>query len=135
VPTNSDSDVRSLAHRVLLLQVGMGLAVALVCLVFWGRNAFISALAGAVAGVLANLYMTFRTLRPARTAGSALGRLYLGQLIKIVVTIAMFFGALHTPHVSWQALLAAYIVTFVAFWWAPFAAARARNEERNEDKG
>lgn len=130
VPTSSKSDVRPLAHRVLLLQTGTGLAVALVCLAFWGRSAFMSALAGAFAGVIANLYMTFWALRPARTTGGALGRLYVGQLIKVAVTVALFYGALRVPHVSWRALLAAYVATFVVCWWVPFAAARARTEDR-----
>ena len=44
----------------------IGLAVALVCLA-WGANACLSALAGALTGVIANLYMTFRALEPARS--------------------------------------------------------------------
>ena len=26
------------------------------------------------------------------------------------------------PHVSWPALLSAYLATLVVFWWVPFAA-------------
>jgi len=46
VPTSSISDIRPLASRILLVQTGAGAAVALVCLLVWGRYACVSALAG-----------------------------------------------------------------------------------------
>jgi F0F1-type ATP synthase assembly protein I len=105
---------------VLVLQGLAGLVVALVCLVVWGRNGFVSAVAGAVTGVIANLYMTFRALQPARTPTAALGRLYFGQLIKVVVTVGLFVLAYELlPHVDWPALLVAYLGTLVVSWSAP----------------
>jgi len=120
VPTSSDSDLRRLAHRVLVLQAATGLIVALVCLAVWGRNGFVSALAGAVTGVIANLYMTFRALQPARTPNAALGRLYFGQLVKVIVTVGLFVLAyVILPQVAWPALLLAYLATLVVSWSAP----------------
>jgi len=78
---------------------------------------------GAATGVAANLYMTFRVLQPARTPRRALGQLYLGQLVKVALTVALFMLAARMPHVSWPALLSAYLATLVVFWWVPFAAA------------
>src|SRR5580704_4516643 len=105
VQTPSD-DIRPLGHRVLWLQVGSGLAVALVTLGFWGRDLAVSALAGALIGVIANLYMTLRGLRPVSTARSALGRLYFGQLVKMIVSVALLYVAVTClPHVSVPALL------------------------------
>lgn len=124
MPTSSESDIRRLAYRVLLLQAVTGLAVALVCLA-WGRNVFISALAGAFTGVIANLYMTFRALQPARTPQAALGRLYFGQLIKVVVTLALFVLAFrYLPRVAWAALLAAYLATLAVSWSVPLLSMR-----------
>ncbi|HTW75430.1 MAG TPA: ATP synthase subunit I [Steroidobacteraceae bacterium] len=120
MPTSSDSDLRRLAHRVLVLQAATGLIVALVCLAVWGRNGFVSALAGAVTGVIANLYMTFRALQPARTPNAALGRLYFGQLVKVIVTVGLFVLAyVILPQVAWPALLLAYLATLVVSWSAP----------------
>ena len=129
MPTSSDFATRPLAHRVLLLQSLSGLAVALVCLAGWGRNGFISALAGAVTGVIANLYMTFRALAPARTAQAALGRLYFGQLTKVIVSVALFVAAfVWLPkagvRVVWPALLLAYLATLAANWWVTFKLVR-----------
>ena len=127
MPTGSDSDIRPLASRILLVQTGAGATVALVCLLVWGRYAFVSALAGAGTGLVANLYMTFKALQPARTPRRALGQLYLGQLVKVGLTVALFMLAARLPHVSWAALLIAYLATLVVFWWVPWAAApRAR---------
>jgi ATP synthase protein I len=123
VPTSSDSDIRPLASRILLVQTGTGAAVALVCLLVWGRYAFVSALAGAGTGLVANLYMTFKALQPARTPRRALGQLYLGQLVKVGLTVALFMLAARLPYLSWPALLIAYLATLVVFWWVPFAAA------------
>ncbi|MFI4868937.1 MAG: ATP synthase subunit I [Steroidobacterales bacterium] len=123
MPTSSDSDIRPLASRILLVQTGAGAAVALVCLLVWGRFACLSALAGALTGVVANMYMTFKALQPARTPRRALGQLYLGQLVKVALTVALFVLASRMPHVSWPALLIAYLATLVVFWWVPFAAA------------
>jgi len=123
VPSSSDSDIRPLGVRILLVQTVAGAAVALVCLLVWGRYAGLSALAGAFTGVVANMYMTFKALQPARTPRRALGQLYLGQLVKVGLTVALFMLAARMPRVSWPALLIAYLATLVIFWWVPFTAA------------
>jgi ATP synthase protein I len=117
-----DTDIRPLAHRILLVQTGAGATVALVCLLVWDRYACLSALAGAGTGIIANMYMTFRALQPARTPRRALGQLYLGQGVKVGLTVALFMLAARMPRVSWPALLIAYLATLVVFWWVPFAA-------------
>ncbi|HEX2790222.1 MAG TPA: ATP synthase subunit I [Steroidobacteraceae bacterium] len=127
MPISSDADIRPLASRILLVQTGAGAAVALVCLLVLGRYACVSALAGAATGVAANLYMTFKALHPARTPRRALAQLYLGQLVKVALTVVLFMLAARVPHVSWPPLLIAYVATLVVFWWVPFASApRAR---------
>ena len=123
MPTSSDSDIRPLAFRILLVQTGAAATVALVCLMVWGRYACLSALAGAGTGIVANMYMTFKALQPARTPRRALGQLYLGQLVKVGLTVALFMLAARMPQVSWPALLIAYLATLVVFWWVPFTAA------------
>jgi ATP synthase protein I len=123
VPISRDSDTRAIGVRILLVQTGAGATVALVCLLVWGRYACLSALAGAGTGIIANMYMTFRALQPARTPRRALGQLYLGQLVKVGLTVALLMLAARMPRVSWPALLIAYLATLVVFWWVPFAAA------------
>ncbi len=106
--------------RILIWQAGVGVLIAAVCLVLWGRLAGVSALAGAAIGTIANLYMTLKVLRPARTAGAALGALYMGQLVKVALTVGMFLAAARLPGLVWPALLVGYIAMLVVFWWVPF---------------
>lgn len=139
MPTSSESDVRRLAYRVLQLQGLVGLVVALVCLVF-GLRAFMSALAGVATGVIANLYMTFRGLAPARSPQAALGRLYFGQFIKVIVTLALFgLGLKYRRYLVLGPLLAGYVGTLVVSWTVPFVSVRARERAqaamRDSDSG
>jgi F0F1-type ATP synthase assembly protein I len=120
--SDSEVDIRPTARRILIWQAGTGVAIAAACLALWGRAAAVSALAGAAIGVIANLYMTLKALRPARTPGAALGALYLGQLVKVALTVGMFVAIARMPGLVWPALLVAYVATLVVFWWVPFRA-------------
>jgi F0F1-type ATP synthase assembly protein I len=119
---NSNNDIRPLAARILQWQTGVALGVAGIAGLGWGRLAGLSALAGGAIGVIANLYMTLRALKPAATPGGALGRLYMGQLVKVAITVGLFVAATRMHGLSWPALLIAYLGTLVAFWWVPFRA-------------
>ena len=72
--------------------------------------------------MIANLYMTLKALKPAATPGSALGRLYMGQLVKVAITVGLFMVAARVRGLSWPALLIGYLGTLIAFWWVPFRA-------------
>ena len=135
-------DLRPLVQRLSGLQAGVGAAAALVGLAFWGRNVAISALAGGFIGVIANLYLTLRGLRPASTAASALGRLYFGQFVKMVVSVVLLYvAATRLPHVSVQAT--AGEVLSQRWWWCgsyrlhrrrEYAVAIATGRERRSSK-
>ncbi len=122
MPTSSDADIRAVAWRILRTQIGMGGIVALACWIVWGARAGSSALAGAAIGVIANLYMTATALKSTLSARGALTRLYVGQAIKVALTVALFVAASRFARVSWPALLTGYAATLVVFWWVPFAA-------------
>jgi F0F1-type ATP synthase assembly protein I len=96
--------------------------VALASLGVGGRTALISALVGAATGVIANAYMMLKALRPARTARAALAALYMGQVVKLALTIAAFMWAARIPHVSWLALMSAYVGILAVSWWVPMVA-------------
>jgi ATP synthase protein I len=121
--SNGDSDLRPTAVRILAWQAAVGVAIAAGCLALWGWLAGVSALAGAAIGIIANLYMTLKALRPARSARAALGALYMGQLVKVALTVGMFVAVARLPGLVWPAMLVAYIATLVVFWWVPFLAA------------
>jgi ATP synthase protein I len=120
--SDGDSDMRPTAVRILAWQAGVGVVIAVACLALWGGQASVSALAGAAIGIIANLYMTLKALRPRQSARAALGALYMGQLVKVALTVAMFVIAARQPRLVWPALLVAYIAMLAVFWWVPFRA-------------
>ncbi len=117
---NSNNDIGRLAGRILQWQAGVAAAAAVVAGLGWGAHAGLSALAGGAIGVIANLYMTFRALRPADSPQGALGRLMMGQLVKVAITVGLFWVASRQAWMSWPALLIGYLGTLVAFWWVPY---------------
>lgn len=116
-----DPEMRRLARRILLVQMAATLGIAVLCLLVWGSRPGLSALAGGSIGVIANLYMTLKALQSADTPHGALGRIFVGQLVKVAITVGLFWVASRVSGLSWPALLVAYLTTLIAFWWVPFS--------------
>ncbi|MGC4027281.1 MAG: ATP synthase subunit I [Steroidobacteraceae bacterium] len=121
-----DPALRRLAVRILLAQAAVTIAIAAISFFGWGARSGVSALAGGVTGLLANVFMTLSALRPTASAGGALGRLLLGQIMKVAVTVVLFVVAARTGKVHWPAMLVAYAATLVVFWFVPVLDTRAR---------
>ena len=66
--------------------------------------------------------MTLRRCARGSRHARALGALYMGQLVKVALTVALFVAARAAAGSVWPALLVAYIATLVVFWWVPFRA-------------
>ncbi len=118
------SKVRRLAVWILAAQVAATLSIALVAYLVVGPDAAASALAGGGIGVVANFFMALQSLRPAASAGQALGRMMLGQGAKVFMTLAGFLVLARTPDVVWAAAIVGYMATIVVFWLVPVLAAR-----------
>ena len=118
--SNSNNDIGPLAVRILQWQTGVALAAAAVAALGWGRRAGLSALAGGAIGLIANLCMTLRSLRPTDSAGGALGRVLMGQMVKVAITVGLFVAAARVSGLVWPAMLIGYVATLVVFWWVPF---------------
>ena len=114
-----DPETRRIAARILLSQAVATIALAALCWGVWGTRQGASALAGGAIGLVANLSMSLMALRPARSAGGALGRLFLGQLVKIGLTVALFVIVARSGKVAWPPFLAAYAVTLLVFSVVP----------------
>jgi ATP synthase protein I len=124
IPTR-DADTRRIAARILLAQATATLGIAALTTAAWGERHGLSALAGGAIGVIANLYMTLVALRPGGGAGQVLVRLYVGQAVKVGLTVAMFVAVARGGWAAWPPLIAAYVATLVVFWAVPaFAAPR-----------
>jgi F0F1-type ATP synthase assembly protein I len=109
---------RVLSSRGMLCQAGV-VAVAVLVASAWGRYASCSALAGAAVAWVTTLYASSRALMPERSVSAALRRVMVGELVKVLATIALFAVATRVPHTVWPALLCAYAAALVASWLAP----------------
>jgi F0F1-type ATP synthase assembly protein I len=123
-----DPEIRRIAARILLAQAATTILIAALCLVFSGRTQALSALAGGLIGLIANAYMTLTTLRSTRNANAAgaLGRLMVGQLVKVVLTIGLMLIVAQGQWANWPVLILAYAATMVVFWFVPTLSMRAR---------
>jgi len=122
-----DPDTRRLAARILLAQATATILLAALFWGIWGARHGASALAGGAIGLVANVFMTLMALRPVRSPGGALGRLFFGQVAKVGLTVALFVIAARTGTLAWAPFLVAYAVVLMVFamvplWWAPSAA-------------
>lgn len=114
-----DTGTRRLAARILIAQlvVTLGLAALVAALVDGASGR--SVLAGGAIGLIANLFMTLAALRYTQSPGLALGRILIGQLGKVLLTVGMFLALAQRKEVVWPAALAGYAATLLVFWAAP----------------
>lgn len=111
---------RKAAFRVVLAQVVITLAVAAVAAASFGVAAGRSALWGGGIGIAASAFMVlavFRYPEGASAARIAWG-FYLGQFLKVALSIALLVVAFGTQGVVPLAVLVAYAATFAGYWFA-----------------
>lgn len=124
--TARDADMRRLAARILLVQAATTMMIAAVCVLVWGRMPALSALAGGAIGLIANAVMMLVVLRSTSGAAGALGRLMIGQMLKVMVTVALLVIVARGRWANWPALLFAYAATLFVYWFVPVLAHRTR---------
>jgi F0F1-type ATP synthase assembly protein I len=134
-----DPDTRRLAARILLAQATATIGLGALAWSVWGARHGASALSGGAIGLVANVLMTLTALRPVRSPGGALGRLFMGQMVKVGLTVALFVIAARTGKVAWPPFLVAYAATLLAFWIVPVlsapSAASASGGAKMDDSG
>lgn len=121
-----DAGTRRLAARILLTQAATTIVIAALCALLWGRIVALSALAGGVIGLIANALMTLIVLGATAGAAGALGRLLIGQMMKVAFTAGMLLYVAQGGWANWPALLAAYAATLFVYWFVPVLGTRAR---------
>lgn len=106
--------------RVVAGQLAAAVTVAIVLGGLWGSHAGYSALVGALIGVVPNYFLALRLARRHRSVAAEhlLRGVYVGALIKIVFTAAMFVIAIAALNVNFLIVLATYIATVAVSWLA-----------------
>ena len=117
---------RRAALNVVLAQGAITLAVAVVCAIGWGAAAAKSAAWGGGIGMAAAALMALAVFRHGEAAGAlrAAGSFYLGQALKVALTLTLLVMAFRSPGVVPAALLAGYAASFAGYWAAPRAPRR-----------
>jgi F0F1-type ATP synthase assembly protein I len=112
---------RRAAYRVVLAQAAITAAAAAVALAGWGAAVARSALWGGGIGIAASAFMVLAVFRHPEGAGVlriAWG-FYLGQFLKVALSIALLVVAFGAEGVVPIAVLVAYVATFAGYWAAP----------------
>lgn len=112
---------RRAAFRVVVAQAVITLGVAAVAAAGWGAAAARSALLGGGIGIAAATFMVlavFRYPEGANATRIAWG-FYLGQFLKVALSVALLVMAFTSKGVVPLALLVAYAATFAGYWAAP----------------
>ena len=112
---------RRAAFRVVLAQAAITLGVAAVAAAGWGIAAGRSALWGGGIGIAAAAFMVLAVFRYPEGASAvriAWG-FYLGQFLKVALSIALLVVAFRAKGVVPLAVLVAYVASFAGYWAAP----------------
>ena len=105
---------------VVLGQVAVTVVVAIICFAMWGRVAAWSALVGGGISTLASAVLAVIGFgSPAGAPAERVARaFYVGEGVKLAVTVALFVVVFLTMKVSFAALFATYIATLFVYWIA-----------------
>ena len=105
---------------VVLGQVAVTVVAAIICFAVWGGKAGLSAIAGGGISTIASAVLAL--IGFASPAGASPERVarsfYVGEGVKLAVTVALFVVVFLTMKVTYAALFATYIATLFVYWIA-----------------
>jgi len=112
---------RRAALRVVARQALAALAAALLAGLGFGYSAGRSALLGGGVGVVATLFFVFALFRHREGTPAARVALsfYLGQVLKVLLTVALLALVFRSRGTAPLAVLAGYMATYFAYWFTP----------------
>jgi len=112
---------RKAAFRVVLAQGAITLGAAAVAAAGWGLAAGKSAAWGGGIGMAATLFMAVAVFRypDGASALRVAWGFYLGQFLKVALSIALLVVAFGAQGMVPLALLVGYVATFAGYWAAP----------------
>jgi len=131
---------RLAVFRLFGMQLALTVALAFAALLMFEAKAAASVFGGGVVGMLAGLYQALRMLRV--DAGSHpeafMQGLWVSELIKIVLTVAMFIAAIRLFSVQMVPTIVGYAGTYIVYWVAlgtayPWFETPATNNSRDKN--
>jgi ATP synthase protein I len=110
---------KSTAFRIVLAQLAMALAVGGVAWAVGGAGSGLAALVGGLINVVASLYFALQVFSGGvRPAQSVLRSFYIGEVVKFLITAALFGVAVALWRLDVLPLLAGFGLTLVVYWLA-----------------
>ncbi|MBK8536599.1 MAG: ATP synthase subunit I [Candidatus Competibacteraceae bacterium] len=114
---------KQVTRTITIIQLLVTLLVAVVSLISDGNRAACSALVGGGVSTLVSLYFARQvfSVRIGSPAAKIAQAFYVGEVVKLLLTVALLSIALRWLDVSPLPLLLAYIAALMAYWLAlPF---------------
>ncbi|MGL4833018.1 MAG: ATP synthase subunit I [Shewanella sp.] len=109
------------AYKLVLVQAAVAGVASIVFFALWGVQFGYSALAGGSIAVLPNF--VFATLAFSHMGASLSGKIvksfFLGEAVKLLLTIAMFSLVFINLKVAFMPLFVCYVLTLIVHWTAP----------------
>ncbi len=107
------------ALRLLLAQAAVGLAAASVWLLAAGASAAAAAGAGAAIALLPTAYFAAKVFsqRPGTAPRALLRAIYVGEVVKLILTAALFMIALRWLSGDFLALISTYAAALGTYWF------------------
>lgn len=107
------------AYRIVLAQFVLALVAGFIAWGAMGSAVAIAIFAGGLINVIANLYFAFHVFRGGvRAAPSVLRGFYLAEVVKLLLTAALFAVAFAVLKLAPLPLLLGFAVTLAGYWLA-----------------
>jgi ATP synthase protein I len=109
------------ARRLFFCQVVIALLIAVVAAIFSGNRAALSAVLGGLVSAVPNAYFALKFFKHqgARAAKQIVNSFYLGEALKIVISIILFALVFIFFHINPLVFFITYIVVQMMVWFAP----------------
>lgn len=109
------------ARRLLLVQLGITMLIAVIAGLFGNGTAAFSAVTGGIVCIVPNAYFASKLFQHngARAARQIVNGFYKGEALKLVLSVALFALVFKYLKVNPLVFFVAYIAAQMVFWFAP----------------
>lgn len=110
-------NVAAAVSRVLVIQAAVLLALSSAAMILFGWLVARSVLLGGLIAFIPNAYFALRISRSrGKTPQQIVRRFYVGEVIKLILTAALFFLVLQIPDIQVLPLFLGFITVLGGFW-------------------
>jgi len=121
-------------RRLLLVQLGITIILALLFALVMSLNAACSALLGGLVCIIPNAYFASKLFQfhGARAAKQIVNSFYKAEALKIIVSIILFTAVFVLCRITPLAFFASYIIVMMTHWFAPWIIVNKQNRPESD---